>query len=257
MQTHSITLGQNIGAEGKVTNQMWLQFLETEVVTRLDYATITDAIGIYKGTVEIAKSSQWQLTNVQLNHSKSLTNLSKWVLFTNSNSDKKRSSTKKQRSRLSNSHKAEAARVGLLTLALYLGWWSAKRLTFFKHYKLFQMCRPQPYMLYNKSIQNRISIHVQQRSNTNVQRTSSNEQNRNARSSSQSDTGRNGKEKLWTTEVECLRGLVHIRPTLSNGHVWLKRWKSLMQSRLHKMIHAVSPTLRVRQAWATPEENAL
>ena len=105
------------------------------------------------------------------------------------------------------------------------------------------MCRPQPYMLYNKSIQNRISIYVQKRSNTNVRRQSSNEQNRNARPSSQSDTGRNGKEKLWTTEVECLRGLVHIRPTLSNGHVWLKRWKSLMQSRLHKMIHAVSPNL--------------
>ncbi len=34
---------------------MWLQFLETEVVTRLDYATITDAIGIYKGTVENSK----------------------------------------------------------------------------------------------------------------------------------------------------------------------------------------------------------
>ena len=34
---------------------MWLQFLETEVVTRLDYATITDAIGIYKGNVEKSK----------------------------------------------------------------------------------------------------------------------------------------------------------------------------------------------------------
>jgi len=45
----------NIGSEGKVTNQMWLQFLETEVVTRLDYATITDAIGIYKGNVEQSK----------------------------------------------------------------------------------------------------------------------------------------------------------------------------------------------------------
>tara|TARA_B100000131_G_scaffold142050_1_gene138181 strand:+ start:111 stop:425 length:315 start_codon:yes stop_codon:yes gene_type:complete len=55
MQTHSITLGMNIGSEGKVTNQMWLQFLETEVVTRLDYATITDAIGIYKGNVEKSK----------------------------------------------------------------------------------------------------------------------------------------------------------------------------------------------------------
>ena len=77
------------------------------------------------------------------------------------------------------------------------------------------MCRPQPYMLYNKSIQNRISIHVQQRSNTNVRWTSSNEQVSDARSSSQSDTGRNGKEKLWTTEIECLRGLVHIRQALN------------------------------------------
>ena len=55
MQTHSITLGMNISDSGKVTNQMWVQFLETEVVTRLDYATITDAIGIYKGTVENSK----------------------------------------------------------------------------------------------------------------------------------------------------------------------------------------------------------
>ena len=45
----------NISDSGKVTNQMWLQFLETEVVTRLDYATITDAIGIYKGNVEKSK----------------------------------------------------------------------------------------------------------------------------------------------------------------------------------------------------------
>ena len=55
MQTHSITLGMNISDSGKVTNQMWLQFLETEIVTRLDYATITDAIGIYKGTLEKSK----------------------------------------------------------------------------------------------------------------------------------------------------------------------------------------------------------
>ena len=55
MQTHSVTLGMNIGTEGKVTNQMWVQFLNTEVITRLDYATITDAIGIYKGTVENTK----------------------------------------------------------------------------------------------------------------------------------------------------------------------------------------------------------
>ena len=70
-------------------------------------------------------------------------------------------------------------------------------------------------MLYNKSIQqNRISIYVQQRSNTNVRRKSFNEQNRNARSSSQSDTWRDGKEKFWTTKIERLRGLVHIRPPL-------------------------------------------
>ena len=55
MQTHSITLGMNIGSEGRVTNQMWLQFLTDEICTRLDYATITDAIGIYKGTVENSK----------------------------------------------------------------------------------------------------------------------------------------------------------------------------------------------------------
>ena len=55
MQTHSITLGMNISDSGKVTNQMRLQFLETEVVTRLDYATIPAAIGIYTGTVEKSK----------------------------------------------------------------------------------------------------------------------------------------------------------------------------------------------------------
>ena len=55
MQTHSITLGLNISDSGKVTNQMWSQFLETEILKRLDYATITDAIGIYKGTVENSK----------------------------------------------------------------------------------------------------------------------------------------------------------------------------------------------------------
>ena len=55
MQTHSITLGMNISDSGKVTNQMWSQFLETEILKRLDYVTITDAIGIYKGTVENSK----------------------------------------------------------------------------------------------------------------------------------------------------------------------------------------------------------
>ena len=55
MQTHSIPLGMNIPDSGKVTNQMWTQFLETEILQRLDFATITDAIGIYKGTVENSK----------------------------------------------------------------------------------------------------------------------------------------------------------------------------------------------------------
>ena len=55
MQTHSITLGMNIPDSGKVTNQMWSQFLETEIISRLDYATIQDGIGIYKGTVERCK----------------------------------------------------------------------------------------------------------------------------------------------------------------------------------------------------------
>ena len=77
------------------------------------------------------------------------------------------------------------------------------------------MCRPQPMVLYNKGIQNRISIYVQQRSNTNVRRASSNEQNRNARSSSQSDTRRDGKEKLWTTAIKRLRYLVHLGQTLN------------------------------------------
>ena len=55
MQNHSITLGMNIGTEGKVTNQMWLQFVETEICPVLQFATITDAIGIYKGTLENTK----------------------------------------------------------------------------------------------------------------------------------------------------------------------------------------------------------
>ena len=55
MQTHSISLGMNIGTEGKVTNQMWLQFVETEICAVLQFATITDAIGIYKGTLENTK----------------------------------------------------------------------------------------------------------------------------------------------------------------------------------------------------------
>ena len=56
MQTHSITLGMNIPNAGKVTNQMWIDFLNSKVLAALDYATITDSIGIYKGTLEKSKT---------------------------------------------------------------------------------------------------------------------------------------------------------------------------------------------------------
>ena len=55
MQTHSITLGLNIPDAGTVTNQMWIDFLNVTVLASLEYATITDAIGIYKGTLEKSK----------------------------------------------------------------------------------------------------------------------------------------------------------------------------------------------------------
>ena len=55
MQTHSITLGMNIPNAGTVTNQMWIQFLNDTVLASLEYATITDAIGIYQGTIEKSK----------------------------------------------------------------------------------------------------------------------------------------------------------------------------------------------------------
>jgi hypothetical protein len=55
MQTHSITLGMNIPNAGKVTNQMWIQFLNDTVLASLEYATITDAVGIYKGELENSK----------------------------------------------------------------------------------------------------------------------------------------------------------------------------------------------------------
>jgi len=45
----------NIPNAGTVTNQMWIQFLNDEVLTSLEYATITDAIGIYQGTLEKSK----------------------------------------------------------------------------------------------------------------------------------------------------------------------------------------------------------
>ena len=56
MQTHSITLGMNIPNAGTVTNQMWIQFLNDTVLASLEYATITDSIGIYQGTLEKSKT---------------------------------------------------------------------------------------------------------------------------------------------------------------------------------------------------------
>ena len=46
----------NIPNAGTVTNQMWIQFLNDTVLASLEYATITDSIGIYKGTLEKSKT---------------------------------------------------------------------------------------------------------------------------------------------------------------------------------------------------------
>ena len=54
MQTHSITLGMNIPNEGKLTNQMWVDFLNS-VSDLIPYCTIQDAVGIFKGEVEQSK----------------------------------------------------------------------------------------------------------------------------------------------------------------------------------------------------------
>ena len=56
MKTHSITLGMNIPNAGTVTNQMWIDFLNVTVLASLEYATITDSIGIYQGTLEKSKT---------------------------------------------------------------------------------------------------------------------------------------------------------------------------------------------------------
>ena len=45
----------NIPNAGSVTNQMWIDFLTVTGLASLEYATITDAIGIYKGTLEKSK----------------------------------------------------------------------------------------------------------------------------------------------------------------------------------------------------------
>ena len=65
MQTHSITLGRNIPNSGTVTNQMWIAFLRDEVCTLLEYATVTDGIGIYQGELE-----QCKIISVQTDDSK-------------------------------------------------------------------------------------------------------------------------------------------------------------------------------------------
>ena len=56
MQTHSITLGMNIPNAGTVTNQMWIDFLNVTVLASLEYATITDSVGIYKKQLEKSKT---------------------------------------------------------------------------------------------------------------------------------------------------------------------------------------------------------
>ena len=56
MKTHSITLGMNIPNAGTVTNQMWIDFLNVTVLASLEYATITDSVGIYQGTLEKSKT---------------------------------------------------------------------------------------------------------------------------------------------------------------------------------------------------------
>lgn len=52
METTTLTVGRNIPDSGTVTNQMLDQFIKDEVLTRLEYATITHGMGIYKGTME-------------------------------------------------------------------------------------------------------------------------------------------------------------------------------------------------------------
>ena len=52
MYTTTLTVGRNSKDSGTVTNQMLDQFINDEVLTRLEYATITHGMGIYKGTME-------------------------------------------------------------------------------------------------------------------------------------------------------------------------------------------------------------
>jgi len=52
LETTTLTVGRNIQDSGTVTNQMLDEFIKNEVLTRLEYATITHGMGIYKGTME-------------------------------------------------------------------------------------------------------------------------------------------------------------------------------------------------------------
>ena len=70
MQTHSITLGRTIPNSGTVTNQMWIEFVKNEVCTSLEYATITEGTGIYKGELE-----QCKIISVQTDDSNVITAL--------------------------------------------------------------------------------------------------------------------------------------------------------------------------------------
>ena len=52
MEPTTLPVGRNIQDSGPVTNQMLDEFIKNEVLTRLEYATITHGMGIYKGTME-------------------------------------------------------------------------------------------------------------------------------------------------------------------------------------------------------------
>lgn len=55
MQTHTLHLGRNIPDAGKVTEQMWKQFLQDTVCLLMPFCTIQDGIGIWKGEIEETK----------------------------------------------------------------------------------------------------------------------------------------------------------------------------------------------------------
>jgi len=50
--THSITLGRNIPGKETVNDQLWDSFLKSEVLSRLEFCTITEGTGVYKGELE-------------------------------------------------------------------------------------------------------------------------------------------------------------------------------------------------------------